>query len=104
MKQFLVILLLLLPGFVMAGEIPVRDFFKGAEFTNVSLSPDGQNIAVVIPQADRSTLAVLRVVDHVVDMLRDEDDSILGRARSRRPSCSSSMSITAMFPSSPPVQ
>lgn len=66
MKQLLAVLLLLLPGFVVAGELPVRDFFKEAEFTNVSLSPDGQNIAVVIPQADRSTLAVLRVADHSV--------------------------------------
>ena len=66
MKHLLIILLLLLPGFARAGDVPIRDFFKDAEFTNVSLSPDGKNIAVVIPEADRSTLAVLRVADHGV--------------------------------------
>ncbi|MCB1568967.1 MAG: S9 family peptidase [Xanthomonadales bacterium] len=47
----------------LAREVPIQDFFKEAEFTSVSLSPDGQHIAITVPQADRTLLAVLRVAD-----------------------------------------
>lgn len=61
MKHLLAVLLLLLPGFVHAREVPIRDFFKEAEFTEVALSPDGRHIAITVPKEDRSTLAVLDV-------------------------------------------
>ena len=48
------LLLLLFPLFASAREVPIRDFFKDAEFTTVSLSPDGKHIAVSVPKADRT--------------------------------------------------
>lgn len=59
-------LLLLLPMLAVAREVPIQDFFKDAEFTAVSLSPDGKHIAVSVPQSDRTVLAVLRVSDQGV--------------------------------------
>jgi dipeptidyl aminopeptidase/acylaminoacyl peptidase len=47
----------------LAREVPIQDFFKEAEFTSISLSPDGQHIAITVPQVDRTQLAVLRVAD-----------------------------------------
>lgn len=48
-----------LPGIGMAREIPIEDFFKDSEFSSIRLSPDGKHLAVIVPQADRSVLAVL---------------------------------------------
>jgi dipeptidyl aminopeptidase/acylaminoacyl peptidase len=48
---------------VQAREIPVRDFFKDPEFSNVSLSPTGEFITVSVPQEDRTLLAAFRVSD-----------------------------------------
>lgn len=42
-----------------AREVPTIDFFKDPEFTTVVLSPDGKHIAITVPQADRTLLAVL---------------------------------------------
>lgn len=61
MKHLLAVLLLLLPCLVQAREVPIRDFWKEAEFTEVALSPDGKHIAVTVPKEDRSTLAILDV-------------------------------------------
>jgi dipeptidyl aminopeptidase/acylaminoacyl peptidase len=67
MRYLLAILMLFtLPGMAMAGEIPIRDFFKDAEFESVQLSPDGEHIAVVMPRSDRSLLVVLKVDDKSV--------------------------------------
>lgn len=44
-------------------RIPVEDFFKDPEFTDVSLSPKGTYLAVSVPRADRTILAVLRTSD-----------------------------------------
>lgn len=65
-SRLLLVLLVLFPLFATAGEVPIRDFFKDAEFTTVSLSPDGKHIAVSVPRADRTVLAVLRVSDQGV--------------------------------------
>ncbi|MBO9715589.1 MAG: S9 family peptidase [Pseudoxanthomonas sp.] len=60
----ILLVLLLVPGFdAIAREVPVQDFFKDAEFTSVSISPDGKHMAVTVPQEDRTVLAVLRVAD-----------------------------------------
>lgn len=59
-------MLVLLPMLAVAREVPIQDFFKDAEFTAVGLSPDGKHIAVSVPQADRTVLAVLRVSDQGV--------------------------------------
>ncbi len=44
-------------------ELPVGDFFKDAEFTSASLSPDGTYLAVSVPQGDRTVLAILNTAD-----------------------------------------
>jgi dipeptidyl aminopeptidase/acylaminoacyl peptidase len=44
-------------------ELPVGDFFKDAEYTSVSMSPGGTYLAVSVPQADRTVLAILRTSD-----------------------------------------
>ena len=50
----------------MAREVPIQDFFKDPQFTTVSLSPDGKHIAINVPQADRTLLAVVRVADQAI--------------------------------------
>lgn len=50
-------------GQALAQKVPVEDFFKDPEFSNVSLSPTGEYIAVSVPQEDRTILVVLRVED-----------------------------------------
>jgi dipeptidyl aminopeptidase/acylaminoacyl peptidase len=67
MRYLLAILLLMaVPGFAAAGGVPIKDFFKDAEFESVQLSPDGQHIAVTMPRSDRSLLVVLKVADKSV--------------------------------------
>lgn len=66
MSRILVLALTLLPMLGMAREVPIRDFFKDAEFTAIGLSPDGKHVAVSVPQTDRTVLAVLRVSDQGV--------------------------------------
>lgn len=44
-------------------RIPVEDFFKDPEFTDVSLSPKGTYLAVSVPRADRTILAILKTSD-----------------------------------------
>lgn len=57
------LLLLLLPTLAWSREVPIEDFFKDSQFTAVSLSPDGQHMAVTVQREDRGLLAVLRVSD-----------------------------------------
>src|SRR3546814_1697279 len=66
MRHLLAILLLILSGTVAAREVPIKDFFKDAEFESVLLSPDGEHIAVTMPRDDRSVLVVLKVDDKSV--------------------------------------
>ena len=61
--KLLMLLLVLLPAAVAAREVPVGDFFKDPEFSNVSLSPTGEYITVSVPQEDRTVLAAFRVSD-----------------------------------------
>jgi len=64
LKRILLVVLLLAAAFAAAArEVPIRDFFKDPEFTSIALSPDGRHMAVTVPQADRTVLAVLRVAD-----------------------------------------
>ena len=44
-------------------ELPVGDFFRDAEYTSISMSPKGTYLAVSVPQADRTVLAILRTSD-----------------------------------------
>ena len=55
----LLLVLFLLPAIAWGREIPIEDFFKDSEFTSVKLSPDGKHLAVIVPQSDRTVLAVL---------------------------------------------
>ena len=65
-KGMLLLCMLALGFQVAAREVPIRDFFKDAEFTSISVSPDGRHMAVTVPQEDRTVLAVLRVADNGV--------------------------------------
>lgn len=70
MKEILsavaLVLAILMPPFASAREVAIRDFFKEPEFTSVVLSPDGQHIAITVPQADRTLLAVLETGNNKV--------------------------------------
>ena len=59
----LLMLLALLPATLFAREVPVGDFFKDPEFSNVSLSPTGEYITVSVPQEDRTVLAAFSRID-----------------------------------------
>ncbi len=62
-RKTMVLMALLIASIVQAKEVPVGDFFKDAEFTDVTLSPDGKYLAVTVPQGDRTGLAVLTSAD-----------------------------------------
>ncbi len=49
-----------------ATPVPLENFFKIAEYSEVSLSPDGKHLAVTVPQEDRTILAMLRLADQKV--------------------------------------
>ena len=53
--------------FASPPRIPVEDFFKDPEFTDVSLSPKGTYLAVSVPREDRTILAILRTADLSVE-------------------------------------
>ena len=61
--KWMLLLVMLCASLASAKEIPVKDFFRDSAFEDVVLSPDGKYIAVVVPQPDRSVLAVLRIED-----------------------------------------
>ena len=63
LKGMLLAMMLVLGLDAVAREVPIQDFFKDAEFTSVSISPDGRHMAVTVPLEDRTVLAVLRVAD-----------------------------------------
>lgn len=63
LKGMLLVMMLVLGFNAGAREVPIEDFFKDAEFTSISISPDGKHMAVTVPQEDRTVLAVLRVAD-----------------------------------------
>ena len=50
-------------GAAAAREVPIADFFKDPEFSALALSPDGRHMAITVPQADRTVLAVLTTAD-----------------------------------------
>jgi dipeptidyl aminopeptidase/acylaminoacyl peptidase len=52
-------------------RIPVENFFKDPEFTEVALSPKGTYLAVSVPRADRTILAILRTEDMSVQSTFD---------------------------------
>lgn len=65
-KRFAAVLLAtagLASSLAHAREVPVEDFFKDPEFSNVSLSPTGEYITVSVPQEDRTVLAAFRIED-----------------------------------------
>ena len=59
----LLLALLAVCGAAQAKKIPVGDFFKDPEFSNVSLSPSGEYITVSVPRDDRTLLTAFRVSD-----------------------------------------
>lgn len=62
----------------VAQTLPVADFFKPDEFSDVSMSPSGKHLALTVPRQDgRLSLAVIDVADltkvRVVAAYRDAD-------------------------------
>lgn len=51
--------LLFVSSMASAVQVPVKEFFKEAEFESVRLAPDGKHLAIVVPREDRSLLVVL---------------------------------------------
>ncbi len=47
----------------VARNVPLEDFFRHAEFTSVTLSPDGLHMAVTVPVEDKTVLAMIRIAD-----------------------------------------
>ena len=57
------------PAFAVAtagAGVPLEVFFRDAEFTGVTLSPDGRHIAVTVPRGEKTGVAILRVADRKV--------------------------------------
>jgi hypothetical protein len=44
-----------------AQTVPVEDFFKRPDYSNLKLSPDGTRVAALVPGAKRDRLAVLNI-------------------------------------------
>lgn len=59
----MILALFALAGVTQARQVPIGDFFKDPEFTDVSLSPNGDYITVSVPRSDRTLLAAFRVSD-----------------------------------------
>jgi dipeptidyl aminopeptidase/acylaminoacyl peptidase len=57
----LVLLLLLFPPVAAVAAPPLEDMVRRAEFTGVSLSPDGRHLAVATPVDERTCLTVLNI-------------------------------------------
>lgn len=49
-----------------AREVPIADFFRHAEFTDLQISPTGEFLTVSVPMEDRTILAVLKTADKSV--------------------------------------
>ena len=47
--------------FAKLSDIPVKDFFKNPEFTNLQLSPNGKYLAVMSPINDRRNIVIMEV-------------------------------------------
>lgn len=45
---------------------PLENFFRPAEFSEVTLSPDGSHVAVTVPRGSKTGVAILRVADHKI--------------------------------------
>ena len=58
LKHLLTAVLLAIPGFLAAGEVPLRDFFRNPEKTGYAISPDGKYISFMAPYKDRLNIHV----------------------------------------------
>jgi len=45
------------------GQVKLEDFLRDNQFEDLKISPDGQYFAATVPQADRTSLAILRRAD-----------------------------------------
>src|SRR5690606_5225384 len=64
------------PG--QAAPVPVREFFQPAEFSNLTLSPDGRHLLATVRRENQWSLVVLRVEDGVatVNLQLGEQDYV----------------------------
>ena len=58
LKHLLTAVLLVVPGFLAAREVPLRDFFRNPEKTGYAISPDGKYISFMAPYKDRLNIYV----------------------------------------------
>ena len=65
MRSWLIILVTLLVTSMQVqadpGKIPMEAFFKDAQFTTMSISPDGQHLAVIYDSGTSNTLAIMDI-------------------------------------------
>lgn len=65
MRSWLMVLVMLLVTSMQVqadpGKIPMEAFFKDAQFTTMSISPDGQHLAVIYDSGTSNTLAIMDV-------------------------------------------
>lgn len=65
-RQSVAGVLLSLVGVASAAEIPLRDFAREAQYSQVKLSPTGEFMAVLTPVDGQSSLGILRVADRQI--------------------------------------
>lgn len=47
-------------------NVPLEHFFRHAEFTSVTISPDARHMSVTVPQGSKTVLAVIRIADREI--------------------------------------
>lgn len=47
-------------------DVPLEHFFRHAEFTSVTISPDARHMSVTVPQGNKTVLAVIRIADREI--------------------------------------
>lgn len=47
-------------------DVPLEHFFRHAEFTDVTISPDARHMSVTVPEGNRTVLAVIRIADREI--------------------------------------
>lgn len=61
LASLMALALLVLTTQPAAAQTALADLFRAPEFSQVSLSPNGEHIAVTLPEADRTSLVVLKI-------------------------------------------
>lgn len=65
-RRLAMILLLACVPAVQAAQVPLKDFARLAQYTDVQISPDGHYLAIKVPEEDRTSAVIMRVADHKI--------------------------------------